>query len=183
MHDALNLEALCARFTAGERLKFLFFWSHQSNRREVGAACLSQWFPAEFVVGDDCYPTAEHYMMAEKARLFGDQAARRAILGAPDPGAAKALGRQVRNFDEAAWAAHRFGIVCRGNEAKFSQNPDLRDFLARTGSRVLVEASPVDRVWGIGMAQDDEHARNPNLWRGLNLLGFALMQVRQHIDA
>ena len=72
----------------------------------------------------------------------------------------------------------RFSIVVRANEAKFTQNVELRQFLKQTGSRVLVEASPVDKIWGIGLAQDDEKANNPNLWSGLNLLGFALMQVR-----
>jgi ribA/ribD-fused uncharacterized protein len=112
-------------------------------------------------------------MMAEKATLFGDVATRAQIMNAPNPSAAKALGRGVRGFDEGAWARARFAIVCRANEAKFGQNPDLRAYLMQTGTRVLVEASPVDRVWGIGLAQDDERASNPNLWRGLNLLGFA----------
>ena len=117
-------------------------------------------------------------MMAEKAALFGDQTTRAQVLVATNPGAAKALGRQVRGFNEAAWIENRFSIVLRANEAKFSQNPDLGHFLRQTGNRIIVEASPVDRVWGIGIAQDDERARNPNQWKGLNLLGFALMQVR-----
>ena len=101
------------------------------------------------------------------------------ILQAPTPAAAKALGRQVRGFDESAWLQHRFGIVVRANQAKFTQNVELGQFLQQTGDRILVEASPVDRVWGIGLAQDDEKVNNPNQWRGLNLLGFALMQVRR----
>jgi ribA/ribD-fused uncharacterized protein len=117
-------------------------------------------------------------MMAEKAALFGDRETREQVLQAPNPGAAKALGRQVRGFDEAAWLKHRFSIVVRANKAKFAQNTELGQFLKQTGSRVLVEASPVDRIWGIGLAQDDEKVNNPNLWRGLNLLGFALMRVR-----
>jgi len=117
-------------------------------------------------------------MMAEKAALFGDLEARAKILQASSPGAVKALGRGIRNFDEAVWIENRFSIVVRGNAAKFEQNPALAEFLQQTGNRVLVEASPVDRIWGIGLAQNDEKANNPNLWVGLNLLGFALMQVR-----
>jgi ribA/ribD-fused uncharacterized protein len=84
----------------------------------------------------------------------------------------------VQGFDEAAWLEERFSIVVRANQAKFSQNPELESFLRQTGSRFLVEASPVDRIWGIGLTRDDAKANDPNLWRGLNLLGFALMQVR-----
>lgn len=118
-------------------------------------------------------------MMAEKASLFGDHEMKEQVLQASSPGAAKALGRRVRGFDEAVWLEHRFAIVVRANEAKFGQNAELGQFLRQTGERILVEASPVDRVWGIGLAQDDEKVSNPNQWRGLNLLGFALMQVRR----
>lgn len=122
-------------------------------------------------------------MMAEKAALFGDETTREEILRAPNPGAAKALGRKVRGFDEAAWIERRFSIVVAANEAKFGQNVELATFLKQTGSRVLVEASPVDRIWGVGLAADDEKIDNPNQWRGLNLLGFALMQVRESLGA
>ena len=121
-------------------------------------------------------------MMAAKARLSGDADAAERILAAPHPGAAKALGRQVRRFDEQRWAEHRFDVVVAGNLAKFAQHPELRDFLAGTGSRVLVEASPLDRVWGIGLAADDERAASPERWPGLNLLGFALMEVRHQLS-
>lgn len=178
MRDTQFIEDLRLRFNAGEKLKYVFFWGHQPSKNGITASCFSQWYDAPFVVDGQRYPTAEHFMMAEKAALFGDQATRALVLQAPNPGAAKALGRQVRGFDEATWLEHRFSIVVRANGAKFAQNPELSLFLSQTGSRVLVEASPVDRVWGIGLAQDDEKATNPNLWRGINLLGFALMQVR-----
>jgi hypothetical protein len=89
----------------------------------------------------------------------------------------------VRGFDEQSWAEHRFGVVVAANMAKFGQHPELRDFLAGTGTRVLVEASPMDRVWGIGLADDDERAASPDRWPGLNLLGFALMEVRHRLTA
>lgn len=178
MQDSQILEDLRLRFNSGEVLKYVFFWGHQSSKKDVTAACFSQWYEASFIVDGQRYPTAEHFMMAEKAALFEDHATRAEVLLAPNPGAAKALGRKVHGFDEQLWLQHRFGIVVRANEAKFTQNPELSQFLKQTGSRVLVEASPVDRIWGIGLAHDDERVNNPNLWRGLNLLGFALMQVR-----
>jgi ribA/ribD-fused uncharacterized protein len=176
--DTHFLEDLRARFNAGETMKYVFFWGHQVSKSGVTASCFSQWYEAPFVIDGQRYPTAEHFMMAEKAALFGDQATRQKVFQASNPGAVKALGRQVSGFDEATWLESRFSIVLRANEAKFAQNPELNQFLKQTGSRVLVEASPVDRIWGVGLAQDDEQINNPNLWCGLNLLGFALMQVR-----
>ncbi len=170
---------LRARFNAGEKLKYVFFWGHQRPKHGLSSSCFSQWYAAPFVVDGVRYATAEHFMMAEKAKLFGDDTTREQVINAHNPGAAKAFGRQVRSFDETEWVKHRFAIVVRANEAKFSQNADLRSYLSQTGSRVLVEASPVDRIWGIGMAQEDEHVVNPNMWKGLNLLGFALMRVRE----
>ena len=105
---------------------------------------------------------SSYFMMAEKAALFEDADARARILQASSPGAVKALGRGIRNFDESVWVANRFQIVVRANVAKFDQHPELGEFLRQTGSRVLVEASPVDRIWGIGLAQGDERASDPN---------------------
>jgi len=175
-----DVAGLIAALERGERVKFLMFWGHQPPRGGgVGRGCLSQWWPAEFTVDGVRYRTAEHFMMAAKARLFGDAEAEAAIIAAGHPKQAKDLGRQVRGFDEEKWRDARFDLVVQGNLAKFGQNPELRDFLLGTGDRVLVEASPVDRVWGIGLAADDERAERPECWRGLNLLGFALMEVRQ----
>jgi ribA/ribD-fused uncharacterized protein len=117
-------------------------------------------------------------MMAEKAKLFGDNQAFTAIVASESPSRAKALGRKVRNFDEQIWSNHRFDIAVRGNRAKFEQNTELRDWLLGTRNQVLVEASPRDRIWGIGLAAEDERALDPKTWRGLNLLGFALMRAR-----
>jgi IS605 OrfB family transposase len=125
--------------------------------------------------------TSAHYMMAGKGRLFGDEATASAIAAAPHPGAAKALGRAVAGFDEGEWARRRFDIVVAGNLAKFGQHDELRRFLLGTGDRVLVEAAPNDRVWGIGLTAGDERAAAPEHWLGLNLLGFALMEVRHRL--
>jgi ribA/ribD-fused uncharacterized protein len=177
-----DVEALLAFTRAGGRPKYVLFWGHTPKTGEaVGKHVFSQWFEAPFTIGGVTYPTAEHWMMAEKARLFGDGEALDRILAAGNPGAAKKLGREVRGFDEQAWNAARWEIVVRGNHAKFGQHSELREYLLNTGDRVLVEASPVDRIWGIGLAQDDAAAENPELWRGLNLLGFALMEARARL--
>lgn len=174
-----ELEAAVAR---GERFDFFFFWGHrQRSDGRLGAACLSQWYPAEFELDGHRYASAEHFMMASKARLFGDEEAFQRILQAESPDAAKSFGRQVRGFDEPTWVEKRFELVVAGNVGKFGQNAALRQFLLETGRRVLVEASPVDRIWGIGLAKDDPGAERPSAWRGLNLLGFALMAARQKL--
>lgn len=150
MNDPLkarSVEALVEALSQGAPVKYVFFWGHrQKVAGQVDASCFSQWKEAPFEIAGIRYPTAEHWMMAEKARLFGDEDARQAILGASHPGEAKRLGRTVRGFDEVAWVEHRFALVVEGNLAKFGQNPELRDFLIATRSRVLVEASPVDRI-------------------------------------
>ncbi len=159
--------------------KYLFFWGHQPTRDgSIAKTCLSQWFAASFTVEDREYLTAEHYMMAEKARLFGDEEIRSAILAATHPKQAKDYGRKVRNFDPVLWESQRLPIVVAGNLAKFQQNLPLQKFLLGTGDRILVEASPVDKIWGIGLAADHPDAESPEKWPGLNLLGVALMEVR-----
>jgi ribA/ribD-fused uncharacterized protein len=178
----MNLEHLKERAAKGERFDFLLFWGHkEAPDGRIGATCLSQWFPAPFTVDGCRYPTAEHWMMAEKARLFGDREALERILAAASPGAAKKLGRGVRGFDDARWRDERYDIVVAGSVHKFAQNEALASFLRSTGSKVLVEASPVDRIWGIGLAKEAPEAQDPRRWRGLNLLGFALMEARNKL--
>lgn len=174
-----EFEALVA---AGGRPKYLFFWGHTPKAPgRVDASCLSNWFLAPFTVDGVRYATAEHYMVAAKARIFADAEALARILAAPSPGAAKRLGREVRGFDDAIWGRERFDIVAGGNTAKFGQNPELSAFLAATGTTVLVETSPRDRIWGIGMGKDHLDAESPARWKGLNLLGFALMEARARL--
>jgi ribA/ribD-fused uncharacterized protein len=158
------------------------FWGHQPQPDgSVGKGVLSQWWPCRFTVDGVDYASAEHWMMAGKARLFGDEASVPPILAARTPAEAKSLGRLVRGFDEERWAAERFELVVRGNVAKFGQDPALRAYLLGTGGRVLVEASPRDRVWGIGLGAAHEAATDPARWRGENLLGFALMEARARL--
>ncbi|CAL9410062.1 hypothetical protein SUDANB32_01626 [Streptomyces sp. enrichment culture] len=175
-------EALIEAVRAGERVKYLHFWGHRPlPDGRVGASCLSQWWPSPFTVDGVEYATAEHWMMAAKARLFDDTEGERRVLAAGHPSEAKKAGRLVRGFDEEIWRRERFGIVVEGSVHKFAAHGELRSFLLNTGDRVLAEASPVDRVWGIGLAADAEAANDPNRWRGPNLLGFALMEARRRL--
>ncbi|MGX1492960.1 ribA/ribD-fused uncharacterized protein [Streptomyces tendae] len=168
----------------GARVKYLHFWGHRPlPDGRVGASCLSQWWPSPFTVDGVRYATAEHWMMAGKARLFRDAEAERLALAAEHPAEAKKAGRLVRGFDDAVWARERFRIVVEGSVHKFAAHPELRGFLLGTGERVLVEASPLDRVWGIGLAATDQGAGDPERWKGPNLLGFALMEARERLRA
>lgn len=179
-----SVAELTERAAGGERFKYVWFWGHRAPRGGgVGPGCFSQWWPSEFVVDGVRYATAEHWMMAGKARLFGDADAERRALEATHPKQAKDAGRSVRGFDQAEWERHRFELVVQGSVHKFGADPQLREYLLGTGARVLVEASPMDRIWGIGLAADDERAQDPARWRGLNLLGFALMEARQRLSA
>lgn len=163
-------------------LKFIHFWGHQPNKDgSISSTCLSQWWIQPFKINDIIYPTAEHWMMAEKARLFNDREVQNEILASKSPAEAKNLGRKVANFNENLWNEHRFEIVCKGNYHKFYQNEDLKKFLLNTGDRIIVEASPMDAIWGNGHAKDHPNAFNAKMWRGLNLLGFALMVVRDEL--
>ncbi|MGN5380355.1 NADAR family protein [Streptomyces lasalocidi] len=177
-----GLEALISEVRSGTRVKYLHFWGHRPTKDgSIGASCLSQWWPSPFVVDGVEFATAEHWMMAGKARLFEDAEAERRILAAGHPSEAKKAGRLVRGFDEAIWERERFRIVVEGSVHKFASDDALRAFLLGTADRVLVEASPVDRVWGIGLAATDEAAMDPRRWKGPNLLGFALMAARERL--
>jgi ribA/ribD-fused uncharacterized protein len=162
--------------------KFLFFWGHQPSKDGIiTKTCFSQWWVSPFVVDGITYKTAEHWMMAKKAELFNDNEILQKIIQANSPAEVKKLGREVRNYNDALWLANRYEIVKQGNFYKFSQNSNLKAFLLNTKERVLAEASPVDAIWGIGMAGDHKDIHNPEKWRGLNLLGFALMEVRDEL--
>ncbi|CAM3308648.1 NADAR family protein [Stackebrandtia soli] len=159
------------------------FWGHTARADHPGQWVLSQWWPVDFDVHGVRYHHAEGYMMAEKARLFGDDATRERVIDAREPLHAKRLGRLVSGFEEELWIRNRYEIVVAGNRAKFGQHPDLRDYLVSTAPRVLVEASPVDRIWGVGLAPTDPAVATPSAWRGENLLGFALMAVRDALTS
>ena len=148
---------------------FTFFWKHR----------LSQWHRAPFAIGGVTFTHAEQYMMYAKALLFGDREAADKILASESPREQQGIGRAVRGFDESVWVMFREGIVYDGNSARFRQNPDQQELLFATRRTTLVEASPHDRVWGIGLAADDPRAQDRAQWLGLNLLGEALTRVRE----
>ncbi|MFE9041399.1 NADAR family protein [Streptomyces sp. NPDC012421] len=178
----MTVESLTQQVSRGDKVKWLHFWGHRAAPDgRLTQSCLSQWWPSPFEVSGVRYATAEHWMMAAKARLFGDAEAERAALAAATPAEAKNAGRLVRGFDETVWARERSGIVVDGSVHKFASDEGLRSYLLGTGTRVLVEASPLDRVWGIGLAAGDPGAHDPGRWRGLNLLGFALMEARERL--
>lgn len=162
-----NRDDLIDHVNRGNKVEYLFFWGHQKSGAETSKSCLSQWYDSPFTESGIRYQTAEHYMMAAKARLFSDENAASKAIAAQTPEEAKKVGREVQGFDEREWRLHRFNIVVRANLLKFGQNPDLKVFLIFTGHQVLVEASPVDRIWGIGLAADDPAAGNPNQWKAL----------------
>ncbi|WP_375164613.1 NADAR family protein [Temperatibacter marinus] len=144
--------------------------------------CLSQWYPSPFSETNGIrYATAEHYMMERKAVMFNAFDLAEEILKDDDPARAKALGRQVPNFDPDIWDARKYYLVIAGNRLKFFQNEPLKTYLLSTGKRILAEASPKDLVWGTGLTEDHPDAKNPARWRGSNLLGFALMRVRSEL--
>ncbi|MFB9357721.1 NADAR family protein [Actinoplanes nipponensis] len=177
-----SVDEVIALARSGGRLEYLFFWGHRPPRDGgIGPGCLSQWWPSEFTVDGVRFATAEHYMMWRKALLFGDEEAAARIVVAGHPRQAKMLGRRVRGFDEQVWTERRRAVVTEASVAKFGQRPELRDFLLGTGRRILVEASPTDRIWGIGLAATDERTADPARWPGLNLLGFALMRARAQL--
>ena len=151
--------------------RFTFFWSGP----------FSQWFKSSFTLEGQRYVTAEQYMMAEKARLFGDVEIRDAILATDNARKQKALGREVRGFEPARWNAAARDIVYRGNRAKFLANPKLLEQLLGTTGTTIVEASPDDRIWGIGLAEDDPAASDRSNWQGTNWLGEVLTRLRDDL--
>jgi hypothetical protein len=160
---------------AGEQRRFTFFWQSESP--------FSQWHPARFVVEGRQFMCAEQYMMHGKAMLFGDLEVAERILSSESPKTHKALGRKVQGFDEQLWRRERERIVYEGNYAKFTQNDELLKALLATAGTELVEASPLDRIWGVGLSAEDPRIQDPSLWRGQNLLGKVLTRLREELLA
>lgn len=155
--------------------QFTFFWSNSNP--------FSQWHRAGFEIEGITYNTAEQYMMWGKAMLFGDEEIAEKILQVTNPSKQKALGRKVKNFDPAVWEANARDIVYRGNLAKFTQNESLKQTLLATAGTTIVEAAPNDKIWGIGLAEEDPRAHNRATWLGTNWLGEVLTRIREEILA
>ena len=151
--------------------KYIFFWD----------GVYSQWYPEDMQIDGTFYNCCEQYMMEQKALLFGDKETAKKIMKTSSPAEQKALGRSVKNFDRDIWDQHCMSIVIKGNYGKFAQPGMLRKDLMRTGNRIIVEASPYDKIWGIGMGENDPGIEDPANWKGLNLLGHAIMTVRSLI--
>lgn len=155
-----------------------FFGARRERDGSIGLGCLSQWWQSPFVLDGLTFQTAEHFMMHRKAVIFGDQDTAVEILRTQSPKEAKRLGRNVKPFDNDIWNNVADYVVTLGNFAKFHQHPELAQILLSTGDAILVEASPYDRVWGVGIAADDPRIEQPSSWPGANKLGIILMDVR-----
>jgi hypothetical protein len=151
--------------------KFTFFWKNP----------IAQWHKAPFTIEGVTYNCAEQYMMAEKARLFGDHIAEYIIMDLKSPKMQQTVGRNVKGFKQDIWDTHKVAIVRRGNLAKFSQDKKLRDLLFESAGTTLVEVNPNDTVWGIGLSAEDPRSLNRETWRGENLLGEILTEIRIHL--
>lgn len=152
--------------------KYVFFWN----------GIYSQWHKAPMVIDKVEYNSCEQYMMHQKALLFGDLDIAAQIMMEENPREQKRFGRMIRNFDKYTWDKNCLAIVYEGNLAKFSQNPELAKQMLETQDRIFVEASPLDNIWGIGLAEDADNIDDPSYWMGLNLLGQALTLVKQELQ-
>jgi ribA/ribD-fused uncharacterized protein len=153
--------------------KFTFFWSNKSP--------FSNWYRIDFEIENIRFNCSEQYMMYKKAMLFNDDEVAKKITAATNPGKQKALGRQVKNFNQELWEKNCKQIVYEANYAKFTQNEHLLKALLKTKGTTLVEASPVDFIWGIGLAEDDPRALDRKQWRGTNWLGEILTELRENL--
>ena len=162
-------------------IKVIYFWGHTPNPKKVTAACFSQWYDCYFEVEGVRYHTTEQFMMASKARLFGDEEVFQEIMTSDSPYDYKKLGRKIRGFEQASWDAKKYEIVVEGNKAKFGQNSDIKEFLLSTGDALLAEASPYDDIWGIKLDRETAMKGTVEQWQGENLLGCALMEVRDYL--
>ncbi len=165
-----------------ETEKFVFFYGHTPNKNKLHY--FSQWYPIKFTEKFDkktslIYQNAEQYMMAHKALLFGDHEIYDKIMNTGDPATIKKLGRLIADFDPDIWDEHKFNIVINGNRLKFSQNPILLKRLMDTDNKYIAEASPHDKIWGIGLSANVAIKTPKEKWPGKNLLGHALMIVRE----
>jgi ribA/ribD-fused uncharacterized protein len=151
--------------------KYVFFWN----------GVFSQWYPSKFVIEDVEYNCCEQYMMAQKALLFNDLESHKMIMCSKSPDEQKGFGRRVKGFDKEKWEAVCRQVVFDANMAKFTQNPEMLKELMYTDELEIVEASPYDKIWGIGLHETDERCLDKSQWQGTNWLGEAIMSVREKL--
>ena len=157
--------------------EFLFFWNGPFSQWSMDGAGPIEQFYCDGIP----YNCAEQWMMARKAQLFGDVEVFQKIMDSVDPREQKALGRQVKNFDEETWNHYAKQIVFEGSVLKFTQHHKYKAALMATEGFTLVEASPYDKIWGIGLGEDDPRALKRETWEGKNWLGEILTEVRDRI--
>jgi len=150
---------------------YVFFWG----------SVFSNWYPCIFMCEDKRFNNSEQAFMWMKAKFFKDDEIAAAILAETNPRYAKALGRKVKGFQAEPWMVNGYLFMIEANHAKFTQNEDLKEILLSTGDKTLVEASPYDKIWGIGLHWDNDDVLDESKWQGMNLLGRALMEVRNVI--
>ena len=142
---------------------------------------MSNWYPSKFTVNDVDFSSMEQYMMYKKAVCFGDKDMADKILATDDVAEIKAFGRLVANYNESYWNGVRQIVVFEGLTAKFSQHEDLKAKLKATENSILAECAVRDRIWGIGLSMNDPDRLKIDKWEGQNLLGYALMMVRERL--
>ena len=153
---------------------YTFFWENSSP--------FSQWHKSDFRALGIGFNSAEQYMMFQKAILFNDYETAEKILDTRNVRTQKELGRQVKGFGNGLWTVNCRRIVYEANKYKFSQNRQLLDELLATRGTTLVEASPYDTIWGIGLTKDDERATDRSKWKGKNWLGHILTLLRDDFE-
>lgn len=155
--------------------QYIFFWSEKNTY-----GFMSNFYPCTFKENSYTYNCSEQYFMKKKQELFDptNEQLANAIMNTSDPKEIKKYGRAVKNYNETIWNTHRFNAMLNANKLKFSSNPNLREQLLETGNKILVEASPYDNIWGIGLDKKDALTLEPDKWPGQNLLGKVLMEVR-----
>lgn len=142
---------------------------------------LSNWYPAHFTVDGIEFSSMEQFMMYQKVCRFHDASVAKEILSTNDVAEIKKLGREVHGYNENTWNGVRQIIVYEGLKAKFSQNAELKEKLVDTGDAILAECAVRDQIWGIGLSMRDPNRLDRSKWRGKNLLGYALMMVREQL--
>ena len=152
--------------------KYIFFYG----------SVFSQWAMRRIDIEDEIFNCNEQYMMAKKAKLFGDEYAYQMIMKSNNPAVQKSWGRKVKNFDKDKWEAIARDVVYDANYAKFTQHEDLRKQLIDSGDKIIVEGSPTDCIWGVGLSCDDPGIFDPKNWRGTNWLGESIMKVRENLS-
>jgi len=178
-----NKQQLIDSLAQGNKFDFVFFGGEGLAQQVDARRCFSQWYMADFEVDGHRFVNSAHYVMAAKAKLFGDDEAYHKLLAVSSTDDIQTLGRSIQGFNEQLWLDNRMSIVETSVEQKFAQNPILMAFLKDSADKVIAEANPVDKIWATGVAEDDANATNPAEWRGDSLLGFVIMAVRSRLLA